>query len=394
MNLRVLMIAPTPFFGDRGCHVRIMEEIRALGEAGVRVLLLTYPGGKSPPDISIRRIKGPDFLKEERIGPHAGKYILDASMVIMAVREAKSYNPDIIHGHLHEGCLIGWFAGKILNKPVVFDYQGSLAGEMAHHGFLTPGSLPFAAFRSIERVINRLPDVVLSSSGAMLDGNFKRNGVEVRIVPDAVDMREFSPLEKDAKLASSLGLPSDRPICAFLGLLNRYQGVDMLLESVAVFKAQYGPKAHFLVMGYPGVERYEFQAASLGIKEMVTFTGRLPYDMAPTYLNLGDMAIAPKIAATESNGKIIDYMACGLATVALDTGVNREILGETGLYVVWREREKETAVGIADAVAKLAEDESLRKKLGRMGRERAEKLFNRENLAKKLLDAYQSVKDE
>src|SRR6185312_15964810 len=52
---RILTLAPTPFFGDYGCHVRILEEMRALREAGHRPLLATYPYGRSLPELPIRR---------------------------------------------------------------------------------------------------------------------------------------------------------------------------------------------------------------------------------------------------------------------------------------------------------------------------------------------------
>ncbi len=386
-----MMIAPTPFFGDRGCHVRILEEIRALDEAGVRVLLLTYPAGKDVAGVDIRRLRDVGWRSGERVGPDVGKFFLDAVMFFAALREAKRFGPNIIHGHLHEGCLIGRFVGGFLGIPVVFDYQGSLSGEMAHHGFFRRSSLPFAAFRRIEKFIDNLPKLVLVSSGCMLRREAGGHSVPWRVAPDAVDVDIFRPFARDDELAQRLELPRNKPVCVFLGLLNRYQGVDLLLESIAAMKKKYGPKVHFLAMGYPGVEYYTDRAAALGIDDCVTFPGRVPYEDAPRFLNLGDLAVAPKIAVTESNGKIVDYMACRLPTVALDTATNRELLGDAGYYVPWRGSETLAAPALAEAVAALADDESLRDKLGEMGRDRVVKLFNRKNLAEGLLAAYESV---
>ena len=53
--LRVLMIAPTSFFGDYGCHVRILEEARALQRLGHRVTIVTYRNGRDVPGLDIRR---------------------------------------------------------------------------------------------------------------------------------------------------------------------------------------------------------------------------------------------------------------------------------------------------------------------------------------------------
>jgi glycosyltransferase involved in cell wall biosynthesis len=85
-------------------------------------------------------------------------------------------------------------------------------------------------------------------------------------------------------------------------------------------------------MGYPSVEFYRLQAQTLGLNSHVTFTGKVPYDQAPGFLALGDVAVAPKISATEGSGKLLNYMAMGLPTVAFDVPVSREYLAEAGIY--------------------------------------------------------------
>ena len=70
----------------------------------------------------------------------------------------------------------------------------------------------------------------------------------------------------------------------------------------------------------------------LGVADHVTFTGKIPYRQAREYLAVGDLAVAPKLSATEGSGKILNYMAMGLPTVAFDTPVSREYLGELGIY--------------------------------------------------------------
>jgi len=391
MSLRVLMIAPTPFFGDRGCHVRILEEIRALQKAGARILLLTYPAGKDVADVEIRRLDSLKFLCKEKVGPQWEKLILDAGLTAKSLGWALSFKPDIIHGHLHEGCLIGSVAGGLLRVPVVFDYQGSLSGEMSHHGFVRAGSLPFAVFNRLERLLNELPSAVLASSEAMKRVEAGRRPGRWLVVSDAVDTGRFRTMQRDAGLARRLGLPSGATVCAFLGLLNAYQGVDLLLESIARVKSAGDRTLHFLIMGYPGVEHYAGLARELGISERVTFTGRIPYEEASRYLNLADFAVAPKLAATESNGKIINYMACGLATVALDTAVNRELLGPAGYYVPWKGRLGQAAESLGEALLDMARDPEKRRRLAALGRERVEERFGLERMSRNLLEAYDTV---
>ena len=49
----VLHIAPTPFFSDRGCHIRICNEIKALIDCGMQVILCTYPLGDDVPGLEM-----------------------------------------------------------------------------------------------------------------------------------------------------------------------------------------------------------------------------------------------------------------------------------------------------------------------------------------------------
>ena len=88
------------------------------------------------------------------------------------------------------------------------------------------------------------------------------------------------------------------------------------------------PDAHLLLMGYPNEERYRRLVRARGLSRSVTVTGRIDYRHAPSRLNLGEIAVGPKRSLSEANGKLLNYMACGLPTVATDTPVNRDILGD------------------------------------------------------------------
>jgi glycosyltransferase involved in cell wall biosynthesis len=121
----------------------------------------------------------------------------------------------------------------------------------------------------------------------------------------------------------SVGHLRDRIVSLYLGLLADYQGAAHIVEAAQrVIAAR--SDAHFLVMGYPGFDKYRAYAAQLGVGDHFTFTGRVPYEQAPLYLRVGDIALAPKLSLTEGAGKILNYMAAGLPTVAFDTPVARE----------------------------------------------------------------------
>lgn len=331
--MRILTIAPTPYFSDRGCHVRIYEEARALVRSGHQVTICTYHLGRDMADLPTVRIPPIPWYRKRSAGPSWHKPFLDLLLFFKAWKTARKFNPHLIHAHLHEGAFIGRFLKPLLGIPLVFDCQGSLTGELLEHRFIQSGSLMCRVFLALERWINAGADKILTSSGPtaeLLKTRFGLSHDKILVALDGVDVSDFSPRRPSGRLRAELGLPADCPVVVFLGAMSEQQGVDLLLEAIVRIKGK-GIAAHFLLMGYPE-ETYRANAVSLGIEAEVTFTGKIDYTQAAEYLNLGTVAVSAKISTTEANGKLFNYMACGLATVVFDTPVNREILGKAGVY--------------------------------------------------------------
>jgi glycosyltransferase involved in cell wall biosynthesis len=139
--------------------------------------------------------------------------------------------------------------------------------------------------------------------------------------------------------------------------------MDLLLTSMSILKARKSG-VPFLVMGFPE-QAYRRKAHDLGLDEMVTFTGRIDYGEAAALICAGDLAISPKLSLTEANGKLFNYMACGLPTLVFETPVNREILGSSGEYAVYGD-----AADLANRITGLLAD---RERLARLSRELREK---------------------
>jgi glycosyltransferase involved in cell wall biosynthesis len=372
--MRVLAVAPTPFFGDYGCHVRIVEEVRALSGHGVATTIATYPFGRDLPGLTIHRAARSRRHGTIAPGSSSQKFSLDAALLARTLQLARQVRPNLVHGHLHEGALIGWIVSRVRGVPLLFDFQGSLTAEMIDHGFLTPHGPAYAAFRALERWIVHRADAIVTSTalGAqVLTEAFGCPAARIGVVPDGVNVEMFAPVGSDATrlatvraLRASLGIPEGRPIVVYLGLLAEYQGITHLLRAAETLLER-GTNVHFLVMGHPGEERYRVLARRLGIDARVTFTGAIPYERAPDYLALGDVAVAPKLSLTEGNGKLLNYIAMGLPTVAYDNRVSRDILGDLGIYAPpgdWSALAIELQGALTDLAAARSRGKALRRK--------------------------------
>lgn len=331
--LRVLMIAPTPYFADRGCHVRIYEEARALTKLGHAVCIVTYHLGRDMPGVRVVRTPHIPWYSKLEAGPSWHKPYLDILLLWKSQTEVRSFRPHLIHAHLHEGALIGSVLKRMFRIPLLFDYQGSLSGESLNHGFLRDASLLMKLFKRVERSIDCCADHIITSSDKgrqeLIHDWDVAPGMVTTLI-DGVDTEIFRPCSR-SEARRELGVSDDVKLVVFLGLFNRYQGMDLLLDAISLVKAK-ASGIHFLLMGFPDKE-YQLKAAEMGIDDIITFTGCVQYDRAPLYLSAGDLAVSPKIAQTEANGKLFNYMACGLPTVVFDNDINREILGDDGIYV-------------------------------------------------------------
>jgi len=384
--MRVLMVAPTPFFGDRGCHVRILEQVRALRHHGAEVLLATYHVGRDVPEVrTVRTVRIP-WVRRLPVGFSVHKPGLDLLLLATAARAARRFRPDVIHGHLHEGAMLASILGRLLGRPTVADLQGSLTGELIDHGTIPSRGLLPALARVVERATLGGPARLLTSSTPFARELAQRWGAGDRVIalPDGVDPEVFHPDVSAPELRQRLGLEGRR-VVVFLGVLTRYQGVDDLITAWPAVTAAV-PDAHLLLMGYPNERRYRGLVKRAGLASSITVTGRIDYREAPRYLALGDVAVSPKRSATEANGKLLNYMASGLPTIACDGPVARDILGRAGLFVPIGD-----TAALARACVTLLEDAGERKWRGEALRERAIMRFSWLALAGRLVEVYREA---
>lgn len=385
--LTVLHVAPTPFFSDRGCHVRIKGIVSALNRRSVHNIVCTYHHGRDVPEVETRRIsKIPGYTKQEA-GPSPYKYLADVLLFIKVLIVAWKKQPDIIHGHLHEGTLIGWAVNAVLfwrKMPLVSDIQGSLVGELETYGYFENSSGLRRVFLGIEHYISRLPDFIICSSGAsanILRSEFEISSSRIEVINDGVDVTVTDSTRVD-DLRGQLGLPRNRPVIIYTGALLPAKGVEVL-KGVIREAVRQSLAGHFLIVGYPK-EEMEGLVRQRDIDEYCTVTGRVPFEDLSDYLELATVAIEPKDADSgEASGKLLNYMGAGLPVVCFDTENNKKFLGESGTFV----RQKSVGVFV-ERIEALLENPDVRANKGEMARQRAQNKFSWDDSAERIYSIY------
>ena len=372
--MKILGIAPTPYFADRGCHMRILGEVQALQRRGHEVLLVTYHLGRDIEGVPTVRIKNIPWYNKLEAGPALGKFYLDWLLLVETVKAINRFQPDVIHGHLHEGAMIGLAARTITRKklPVVFDVQGSLTMELDSYGWLDKAPFVRPGFKLVEKLITRACEQSVASNddvGVFLEKNMGLPAQRVHTIIDGVHMGFFDG-QADRDLKAELGIDPSRPIVLYTGALLSSKGTDNYFNAIPYVLKEV-PNALFLVVGYP-VEHSQELVNKLGVADHVKFMGRVDYFELPDYLRIGDVAVDPKEdVAGEASGKIINYMGGGLPVACFDNKNNRRFLGGTGAFAA-----DKTPQGLAGAVLELLRDPAVCKAKGEAARKRVQEEFS------------------
>ncbi len=386
--MKILMVAPTPFFADRGCHVRILGEIQGLQAIGHEVVVCTYPLGRDVKDIRTIRTWPVPWYRKLSAGPSWHKYYIDVLLTGLVRQWIRHWRPTVVHAHLHEGACIGAIALGRRRIPLVLDYQGSLTEEVVAHQFTTTTTPQHRLLKRLERWADHRADAIITSTTAAvtkLSDEFQVPRDRMHIVTDGVDVEQFQPRRNGTDIRQRYGVPADRPLIVYTGLLNSYQGVDLLLESLSRLK-QSGRAFHALLAGYPDEERYRAMTKTLRIEDCVTLPGRLPFEVMPELLAAADMAVSAKLPSSEGNVKLYTYLSAGLPTLAFDTPMNREIIGEAGLLVP-----RVDAAALAEGLAALLDMRPRWAQIGMLARARAVERFSWRSVAQRIEQVYAHV---
>ncbi len=322
---RILMLAPTPFFSDRGCHIRILNSYHRLDKNN-EVLLLTYPLGRDIDNINIKRTINIPGYNNIAPGFNIYKPFLDFLLLLKTLKELIKNDFNEIYAHLHEGAMIGFILKPFFKLPVIFDAQGSLTEELVSNNKIKKNSILYSLLFKIEAFLTNHVDKIYTSTSSLKDFievNFDPKTV-IKVIKDLPNKNLFNPNVKPANIK----LPKNKKIVVYLGGLQKNKGIDYLLKAIP----HCSDKFHFLIMGYPA-KKIEKIIKNFNIENRVTLTGKIPYKKAPNYLKLGDIAVSPKtLESKEANAKLYNYLAMNLKIVCFNIEENRVILGDKGIY--------------------------------------------------------------
>jgi len=377
--MRVLVIAPQPFFIERGTPIAVRQLVETLCAGGHRVDLLTFHLGQDVEvkGLRILRIPALPFIRYVPPGFSLRKLACDLVLCLSLVIRLLRGRYDVVHA-VEESVFPAMLFNIGSRRRLVYDMDSSLADQVLEKwAWLRILARPLGWF---ECLAARHADLVLAVCPRLADKVRGCAPSQAVVVLEDVPMNAASDLTAETLRA---GGEADAVLALYVGNLEHYQGVDLLLEACALVPAEI-PLRLVLIGGEPAhVDFYRRKAQQLGIASSTRFMGPRPLAQLGGYLEQADILVSPRTKGVNTPMKLYSYLASGRAVLATDIVSHPQVRDDgTALLVA------PDAAAFAAGLQRLAEDPQLRERLGREGAELARREYTPEAYRAKLHAAY------
>jgi glycosyltransferase involved in cell wall biosynthesis len=343
--MRILVVAPQPFYQERGTPIATRLLLEALQAAGHSVDVLTYHVGNDPklPGVRVFRAPAIPFIRDVPIGFSVRKVLCDLALLWRLFTLTRRRRYDVLHAveeAVFLSLLVRAFVGRRstlgtdkldrLGCRVVYDMDSSLPEQLVGK---------YAALRFVDGVLRRLERLAIARSDLVLavcnDLATRARGYATKTPIDVVE--DVSLLGSGGTKGESenlrRGLLYGELLVWYVGNLEHYQGVDLMLDAIAKLES---PPMKFVAVGgnHEAVVAYRRRVAELGLGGQVAFIGARPLAQLGPLLEQADVLVSPRLHGQNTPMKLYSYLAAGKAVLATRIRSHTQVLSDDNALLV------------------------------------------------------------
>jgi glycosyltransferase involved in cell wall biosynthesis len=384
--VNILLLAPHPFFQVRGTPLAVRTVLEFLSARGHSVDVLTFHEGEDVvlPNCRIYRIARLPGIRNVRPGFSFEKVICDGLMLVECVRLIRRNRYDLVHA-VEESAFIAAGIQAVTRIPYVYDMDSSLSEQIVN---------AYPALRWVGPALRRSEGFVIRRSLGVLTvcaalASIAHGHAPRKLIGRVEDTTLLPLIEQSAD--GEGGVPSeiaDRgPVAMYVGNLERYQGIDLLLDGFP-YVLQSVPNAQLVIVGgrAEDIERYRERATSAGNGDHVHFLGPRPISDLPALFKRADVLVSPRLTGLNTPMKIYSYLDSGAAVLATKLPTHTQVLDQRIAYLVEPEPE-----ALGRGLAELLRDPDLRERLATEAKRHVQEEFTPEAAQRKLGHFYSQI---
>ena len=389
--MKILMLAPQPFYSDRGTPMNVRLLVQVLGVAGHHVDLLVFPTGRDVELRNVKIIRLPNIIRVHQIqaGPSLTKLYMDVLMALVAFWLCLFRKYDVIHG-IEEGGFLAVILSRLFGKAGIFDMDSCISDQLKYSGFIVNSRL-LKYIRHFEGLAIRHSSAVVTVCSALSEKARclapKANIFQIEDIPSP-GIKKFDRQIVET-LIHTYRLRNDRRV-VYTGNLERYQGIDLLLAAWKVFMSEKkNGKPYKLVIVGGSTEKVDYYKKAVdkdGLANSVCFVGQRPLNEMGAWMALSDVLVSPRSEGDNTPLKIYSYMSSGRPIVATRRRTHTQVLDDSTAFFA-----EPDPVQFAAAISEAITDGKAASKKSGMAKQMVEKRYGYSTFSRKLLEAYNSI---
>jgi glycosyltransferase involved in cell wall biosynthesis len=317
-------------------------------------------------------------VRDIRPGFSLQKLACDAVMLGKVLALVRRGRYDLVHA-VEESAFMALAARRLFGVPYVYDMDSGLARQMVDK---------FPLLGRVRRLLDACEArAVRGSLGTLAVCKSLEERARACHPGGLVACIEDVSLLADSHGAANDLPADDRPLVMYVGNLQPYQGIDLLLAAFARTLPEV-PAARLVVIGgdAAAIDRYRRLCTEQGIGESVHFAGPRPVEQLAAYLRRATVLVSPRIHGDNTPMKVYSYLDSGRAVLATRLPTHTQVLTDDIACLVAPEPEA-MARGLVD----LLRDEVRRERLAAAARELAQRELTRQAFERKLLHFYDQI---
>ena len=383
LKASILVVAPQPFFQNRGTPIAVRLLVEELARLGYEVHLLVFHEGEDVPLSGVRL---------HRIAPIAGvtdippslswkKIVCDIFMLFKVVGLIRRHRFTVIHA-VEEAAFMALVVKVFYGTPYVYDMDSSLAQQIVEK---------FSFFKPLGPVLRFFEGLAIKGSCGVVAVCRALEEIAKCCDPKKMVVRLEDISLLDTKVSAEEDLRKDLqiigPIMLYVGNLEKYQGIDLLLQSFQL-ALRLGCRAHMVIIGGTAatISAYKKYAEEWQVAKCTTFLGPRPVELLGHYLLQADILVSPRIQGNNTPMKLYSYLDSGKPVLATNLPTHTQVLTEEFACLVSPNKES-----MAAGMVELLSDPERCRRFGAMGRRVAQENYSLRAFQVKLADFYNRI---
>ncbi len=385
--MKVLLLAPHPFYQERGTPIAVDMLLEALSERGDRVDVITYSEGEEKvyPGVAIHRISLPIKVANIRPGFSWRKVYCDWFLFLKQIRMMRLERYDVVHA-VEESSFLAAFTAALFKIPFIYDMDSLLSVQLVDkYPFLKPvqGLLRFFESIPLKRAL------FFFFMCAALEKRAQSLGAQRTFLLTDVSLLAAKGRQEPAdSLRSMLGI--EGLILMYVGNLEKYQGISLLLK--ALQKSEMAANdVHLVIVGgiQSHIDCYQAECESLGIAGNVHFIGRRPSAQLGALLSQADIVASPRVAGENTPMKIYSYLDSGKPLIATRLTTHTQVIEEEMAMLADPDVES-----FAEGLGRLYGDEELRSLLADRARQAIASHYTLGHYRQNVIKLFSEIEEE